>query len=112
LRNKTERRKKRVYLKIGKKLRKEREETWIISLFACCIPSPPLPPLILYNSSILLFTFTDTRDEIDDKAEIDTHIQDYLTYLKSGAILHNGIDGMQVETVVVVAFYKKNAKVP
>jgi hypothetical protein len=75
--------------------------------------SHPLPPLLLspYNSSILLFTFTDARDEIDDKAEIGTHIQDYLAYLKSRATLHDGTDGMQVETVVAVASYKKNAKV-
>jgi hypothetical protein len=59
-----------------------------------------------------LFTFIDARDEIDDKAEIGIHIQDYLAYLKSGAILNDGTDGMQVETVVAVAFYKKNAKVP
>jgi hypothetical protein len=59
-----------------------------------------------------LFTFTDTRDEIDDKAEIGTHIQDYLIYLKSGATLHDGIDGMQVETIVAVASYKKNTKIP
>jgi hypothetical protein len=49
---------------------------------------------ILYNSSILLFTFTDARDEIDNTAKIGTHIQDYLAYLKSGAILHDGTDGM------------------
>jgi hypothetical protein len=59
-----------------------------------------------------LFTFTDARDEIDDEAEIGTHIQDYLAYLKSGATLHDGTDGMQVETVMAVASYKKNAKVP
>jgi hypothetical protein len=59
-----------------------------------------------------LFTFTDARDEIDDEAEIDTHIQDYLAYLKSRATLHDRTDGMQVETVVAVASYKKNAKVP
>jgi hypothetical protein len=35
-----------------------------------------------------------------------------LAYLKSGAILHDETDGMQVETVVAVAFYKKNAKIP
>jgi hypothetical protein len=66
---------------------------------------------ILYNSSILLFIFTDTRDEIDDTVEIGTHIQDYLVYLKSGATLHDETDGMQVGTVVAVAFYKKNTKI-
>jgi hypothetical protein len=66
---------------------------------------------ILYNLSILLFIFTDARDEIDDTAEIDIHIQDYLAYLKSRTTLHDGTDGMQVGTVVTVAFYKKNAKV-
>jgi hypothetical protein len=66
---------------------------------------------ILYNSSILLFIFTDTRNEIDDTAEIDIYIQDYLAYLKSEVTLHNETNGMQVETVVTVAFYKKNAKV-
>jgi hypothetical protein len=64
-----------------------------------------------YNLSILLFTFTDARNKIDDEAEIDTHIQDYLAYLKSGATLHDGTDSMQVGTVVAVASYKKNAKV-
>jgi hypothetical protein len=59
-----------------------------------------------------LFTFTDARDEIDDEAEIGTHIQDYLAYLKSEATLHDRTDGMQAETVVAVASYKKNAKVP
>jgi hypothetical protein len=67
---------------------------------------------ILYNSSILLFIFTDARNKIDDTAEIDTHIQGYLAYLKSRVTLHDKTDGMQIETVVTVAFYKKNAKVP
>jgi hypothetical protein len=41
LRNKTERRRERVYLKIGKKTTKrEGRGTWIISLFACRILSP------------------------------------------------------------------------
>jgi hypothetical protein len=35
-----------------------------------------------------------------------------LAYLKSGATLHDGIDGMQVGSVVAVASYKKNAKIP
>jgi hypothetical protein len=35
-----------------------------------------------------------------------------LAYLKSGATLHDGTDGMQVGTVVAVAFYKKNIKIP
>jgi hypothetical protein len=81
--------------------------------FTFCLSHPSLPPLLpSYNLSILLFTFTDTRDEIDDKAEIGTHIQDYLAYLKSGATLHDETDGMQVGAIVTVASYKKNAKVP
>jgi hypothetical protein len=43
LRNKTERRRERIYLKIGKKTTKREGGTWIISLFACHIPSPSLP---------------------------------------------------------------------
>jgi hypothetical protein len=82
--------------------------------FTFCLSHFPPTSLLFsfYNSSILLFTFTDAKDEIDDEAEIGTHIQDYLAYLKSGATLHDETDDMQVETVVAVASYKKNAKVP
>jgi hypothetical protein len=44
--------------------------------------------------------------------DIGSHLQDYLAYLKSEATLHDETDYIQVETVVVVASYKKNTKVP
>jgi hypothetical protein len=45
---------------------------------------------------------------MDDMVDISFYLQDYLTYLKS----HDGTDHMQIETIVAVAFFKKNVKVP
>jgi hypothetical protein len=69
--------------------------------------------LVVYDLTNLFYILIDTRNETDDNvADIGSHLQDYLAYLKSGATLHDGTDYIQIGTVVAVASYKKNAKVP
>jgi hypothetical protein len=67
--------------------------------------------LVVYDLINLFYIFIDTRDEIDGITDIGFHLQDYLIYLKLGATLYDGTDYIQVETVVIVISYKKNAKV-